>query len=144
MCQYTNAVGSTASWHIITLAIVIFLNWHIGTLSNWHIIQMEKASKPPSMGITVPVTNAEASLASHCKVPSNSSGFPKRRNGVCATIVLQRSLGDPSGLLINARFCSVRKNPGAMAFTRRPSPNLIASSPAMYCVKLLIAAFAHP
>ena len=28
--------------------------------------------------------------------------------------------------------------------SRRPSPNLIASSPAMYCVKLLIAAFAHP
>ena len=71
-----------------------------------------------------------ASLASHCKVPSNSSGFPKRRNGVCATIVLQRSLGDPSGLLINARFCSVRKNPGAMAFTRRAlSRILIAQLP---------------
>lgn len=110
MCQYANAVD--AGW-LAPLA---------------HYLDGE-ASKPPSMGITVPVTNAEASLASHCKVPSNSSGFPKRRNGVCATIVLQRSLGDPSGLLINARFCSVRKNPGAMAFTRRPSPNLIASSP---------------
>ena len=65
---------------------------------------MEKASNPPSMGITVPVTKAEASLANHCKVPSNYSGFPNRRKGVCATIVLKRSEGVPSGLLINARF----------------------------------------
>ena len=39
---------------------------------------------------------------------------------------------------------SVRKKPGAMAFTRKPSPNLIANSPAMYFVKLAMAAFAAP
>ena len=44
----------------------------------------------------------------------------------------------------NVLFCSVRKNPGAIAFTRRPLPNFKASSPAIYLVKLAIAAFAAP
>lgn len=40
------------------------------------------AEKPPSMGITVPVTNAEADEISHRVAPSRSSGVPKRFIGV--------------------------------------------------------------
>ena len=36
------------------------------------------------------------------------------------------------------------KKPGAMAFTRSPSPYLVASSPHMYLVKFVTAAFATP
>ena len=40
--------------------------------------QIEKASKPPSITVIVPETNFDASLASHCSVPSSSEGSPKR------------------------------------------------------------------
>ena len=50
----------------------------------------------------------------------------------------------PSGLVSKARFCSVMKNPGQIAFTRKDSPNLIAISPAIYLVKLVTAALAAP
>src|SRR5512141_2261234 len=44
------------------------------------------AEKPPSTGTTIPVTSAEAGETSHSTVPSRSSGFWKRRMGVCAMI----------------------------------------------------------
>ena len=45
---------------------------------------MENASKPPSTIAIVPVTNLEASLIKYWIVPNNSSGVPRRLNGVCA------------------------------------------------------------
>lgn len=41
------------------------------------------ALKPPSMGIIVPVTNLEASDASHTHAPIKSSGSPNLAMGVC-------------------------------------------------------------
>ncbi|MMZ64069.1 hypothetical protein D1872_263660 [compost metagenome] len=96
--------------------------------------------KPPSTGTTVPVTKPEVSAsASHSSVPSRSSGTPKRRIGVCAMIFRERSVGVPSSCMSSARFCSVRKNPGATAFTRIPAS---AKCTANHCVKLLTAALA--
>ncbi len=44
----------------------------------------EDAKKPPSMGITVPVTKpAASSLMSQFMQPINSVASPKRRMGVC-------------------------------------------------------------
>ncbi len=54
------------------------------------------------------------------------------------------SVYEPSGLVKSVRFCSVMKNPGAIAFTLKFSPNFIANSPAIYLVKLVTAAFAAP
>jgi hypothetical protein len=41
-----------------------------------------------------------------------------------------------------SRFCVVTKKPGAIALTRRPSPNLRASSTAIQRVKLSMPVFA--
>ena len=92
---------------------------------------MQNALKPPSTTVNVPVTNLEASLANQCNVPNNSSGLPKRPNGVCAMIVLPRSVNEPSSCVNNVRFCSVIKNPGAIALTRKASPNFVANSVAI-------------
>ena len=43
---------------------------------------MAKVLKPPSTTATVPVTKAAASLMRYWMVPHNSSGRPKRLNGV--------------------------------------------------------------
>ena len=59
-------------------------------------------------------------------------------------IVSARFVRLPSLSVSSVRFCSVRKNPGATAFTRSPGPNFAASSPHMYLVKLITAAFATP
>jgi hypothetical protein len=40
------------------------------------------AEKPPSMGSTMPETNADAGVSSHKTAPSKSSGSPKRPAGV--------------------------------------------------------------
>ena len=45
------------------------------------------ALKPPSIGMTVPVTKADAGLISHSAVPMGSAGSPKRPMGVCAMMV---------------------------------------------------------
>ena len=59
-------------------------------------------------------------------------------------MVCERGVSDPSGLVSRSRFWLVSRNPGAMAFTRSPSPNLIASSPHIYFVQFTTAAFATP
>jgi len=41
------------------------------------------AEKPPSMGITTPVTNADAGDSSQSTAPVRSSGWPNRPMGVC-------------------------------------------------------------
>ena len=63
---------------------------------------------------------------------------------MCARIVFPLAVNVPSVLVNNARFCSEIKKPGAIAFTRKPSPYFVASSMAKYLVKLVTAAFAAP
>src|SRR5215211_7250068 len=76
------------------------------------------AENPPSMGITVPVTNAEAGETSQNTAPNKSSGFPKRFIGVCAKIDWPREVKLPSSFNSSRRFCSPTKKPGAIALTR--------------------------
>src|ERR1051325_7572630 len=92
--------------------------------------------------MTAPVTNAAASLHSHCTAPTTSSGLPKRPMGVWEMMARARSVWLPSGLRSTARFCAVTKKPGATAFTRSPSPERRASSTASQRVTLSIPAFA--
>lgn len=51
------------------------------------------------------------SSESHRSVPRRSSGFPKRFIGVCAIILLDRSVRLPSSCNNNSRFCAVKRNP---------------------------------
>ena len=51
-----------------------------------------KTLKPPSTGITAPVTNDAVSLASHRTVPATSSGLPSRPIGVCSMMRFARSV----------------------------------------------------
>ena len=69
--------------------------------------------KPPSTGMTAPVTNDDAfSDANQRSAPDNSSGSPYLAIGVWEKIDLRRSS-------VNIlRFCSAGKNPGMIAFTR--------------------------
>ena len=102
---------------------------------------MANALKPPSTTATVPVTKLLASLMRYWMfhtVPLLTETFERSLANhiittlsICTIFVCQQS-----------RFCSVRKNPGAMAFTRMPSPNFVATSLAMNAVKLEIPAFA--
>ena len=64
---------------------------------------------------------AAASSRSHSTAPTRSAGSPKRPIGVSDRILLPRAVSEPSGFVSSARFWSVRKKPGAMAFTRTPA-----------------------
>src|SRR5690606_12699173 len=103
----------------------------------------EYALKPPSTGMMVPVTNVEASLQSHCMAPNRSSGSPNRAIGVWSIIWLPLEVRLPSCSVRSCRFCSVRKNPGATAFTRRLGPNFLANSTESHLVRLSTAALAE-
>ncbi|MCY1464526.1 hypothetical protein D9M71_825590 [compost metagenome] len=86
------------------------------------------------------MTNAEyVSSAKNNNVPNKSCGFPKRFCGVAVMIFSESAVSEPSSVSNRFRFCSVIKNPGAMALTRKPAS---AKCTAIHCVKLLIAAFA--
>src|ERR1035441_8911318 len=64
-----------------------------------------KAEKPPSTGITTPVTNSEAGESSHNTQPKRSFDSPSRPIGVCPTIVLPRGVQSPVSLSsIRKRF----------------------------------------
>src|SRR5208282_1865073 len=55
------------------------------------------AAKPPSIGITTPVTKPEASAeVSHSSGPTKSSGVPNRLMGVWVMMVLARGVSEPS------------------------------------------------
>ena len=69
-----------------------------------------------------------ASLHRNCTAPFSSLISPKRFIGVLAKTFLLRSVSEPSGLISTARFWSPMKKPGAIAFTRMPSPYFSASS----------------
>src|SRR5690606_25358904 len=103
----------------------------------------EYALNPPSTGIMVPVTNVDASLQSHCMAPKRSFGSPKRAMGVCSMIWLPLGVRLPSCSVSSCRFCSVRKNPGATALTRRFGPNFLANSTESHLVRLSTAALAE-
>src|ERR1017187_1454392 len=99
-----------------------------------------KAAKPPSIGMTTPVTKPEASAeVSHSSAPIRSSGVPNFPIGVGAIMVLARGVSEPSGLVNRVRFCSGRKKPGARALTRTPPFEKCTAS---HRVKLLTAALA--
>ena len=70
------------------------------------------AVNPPSTVTIEPVTKLDASDASHRTAPINSSGFPKRRIGVCPKIFALRSRSMKCFLLH-----SVGKKPGRNALT---------------------------
>ena len=57
------------------------------TFSNNHHQTPLNAEKPPSIGTTIPVTNADAGETNHKTAPSKSSGVPKRFIGVCWRIL---------------------------------------------------------
>jgi hypothetical protein len=86
------------------------------------------ALNPPSIGSNAPVTKLAASLHRNCTAPFSSLISPKRFIGVLAKTFLLRSVSEPSGLISTARFWSPMKKPGAIAFTRMPSPYFSASS----------------
>lgn len=100
------------------------------------------ALKPPSTTATVPVTNDEASEMRYWIVPQSSSGLPKRPKGVWRITDSPRGVRVPSGLVRRARFWLVTKKPGAMALTRMPGVNFLATSVARNAVKLEIPALA--
>ena len=83
-----------------------------------------------------------ASLHRNCTAPFSSEMSPKRFIGVLAITFRLRSVNEPSGLRRMARFWLPMKNPGAMAFTRIFSLNLIAISCAIQRVKFSTALFA--
>jgi hypothetical protein len=60
--------------------------------SLWRDYTPLKMENPPSTQIMEPVTNADASLSSHTRAPINSSGLPKRLNGVCLITDAPRSV----------------------------------------------------
>ena len=65
------------------------------------------------------ITNLDASDNNQRTVPISSSAWPNRPIGVWSMIVWPRSVSSPVFSSVNRnRFCSVRKNPGAIAFTR--------------------------
>ena len=66
----------------------------------------------------MPVTNAASGERSQRKVPMSSFGSPKRPIGVWSMICFPRGVSSPFSSFRRKRFWSVRKNPGAMAFTR--------------------------
>ena len=67
----------------------------------------------------VPVTNDEAGLTNHSSVPTRSSGSPNRPIGVWSIMVCPRAVKAPfCASIIKKRFCSVKKKPGEIAFTR--------------------------
>src|SRR5215213_7509085 len=101
-----------------------------------------KAPKPPSTGTTMPFTNLAAGEQSQIRVPTSSSGSPKRPAGVWSTILRPLSVRLPSSLSSIARFCSPRKNPGEMAFALKPAPCLTESSTASQRVRFSTAALA--
>src|ERR1700749_4346068 len=87
-----------------------------------------------------PVTKLLAlELARKIAAPINSCDSAKRFIGVCAQMDFVRSLGEPSSLKRNLRFCSAGKNPGVIVFTRTP---LGAHSRARNALKFSTAAFA--
>src|SRR5664280_421828 len=57
-----------------------------------------KAEKPPSTGITTPVTNSEAGESSQRTQPNRSLVSPRRPIGVCPMIVLPRGVQSPVSL----------------------------------------------
>src|ERR1035438_3415540 len=62
-----------------------------------------KAEKPPSTGITTPVTKSEAGESNHSTHPSKSLGSPRRPIGVCPTIVLPRAVHSPVSLSVSRK-----------------------------------------
>ena len=63
------------------------------------LLDSANAENPPSIGTTIPVTNAEAGDRSQSTAPNRSSGWPKRAMGVWSMIDLPRAVRFP-GLLI--------------------------------------------
>ena len=98
------------------------------------------AEKPPSTGITVPVTNPLAlSSASHIRVPIRSEISPNFFMGVAARILPVLAVGVPSSLNKRLLFWLVTKKPGAIALQRILQG---AKCTASHCVKFEIPAFA--
>src|SRR5690606_10164321 len=100
------------------------------------------ALNPPSTGMTVPVIKPDPALMRKCNIPLSSSARPNLWYGVFCTILSPREVREPSGLVSNSLFCSVRKNPGATALTLILSPYLVANSTASHLVKISTAALA--
>src|SRR5215831_19666661 len=73
------------------------------------------ARNPPSTTIISPVTKLAASEARKIAAPASSSTFPNRFIGELSSNSRPRSVSSS-----NFRFRSVRKKPGAIAFTQTP------------------------
>ena len=84
-----------------------------------------------------------ASLHNQWIAPLSSCGSPNLPKGVCAMIFSPRPVRLPSLLVSNSRFCSVKKNPGAKAFTRMGFSCFCANSMAKNWVRFSIPAFAE-
>ena len=78
-------------------------------------------------------------LAKNMAAPTSSDDSPNRPIGVWARIDCALGVGDPSGFISSARFCSAGKNPGVIEFTRTP---LVAHSRDKNCVRFNTAALA--
>src|ERR1017187_1692846 len=103
-------------------------------------LQIVWLRNPPSTRMSAPVTKLLAFwLARKIAAPTSSCDSPKRFIGVCAQMDLVRSLGEPSSLNSNMRFCSAGKNPGVRVFTRAP---FVAHSRARNKLRLSTAALA--
>src|SRR4051812_9013701 len=113
---------------------------HESTARQCTSFQIVCERKPPSTRISVPVTKLLALvLARNTAAPINSPDSPKRPIGVWPRIDLVRSVGEPSSLNSNFRFCSAGKKPGVIEFTRTPFG---AHSRARNWVRLSTAALA--